>query len=476
MIKSTARGSLFGALLIGPLLVAGCSSREIKVGPNQAEETFALTADWPAFYAGSEAKVDILFMVDNSTSMTPMQEALAQGFAAFMTVLDNLPGGTPDLHIGVVSSDMGAGAGIQNCNGSGDSGILRIGPSDGSRLCAATSDRFLALRTDPVTGQRTTNYTGELPEVFGCMALLGISGCGLEQPLASVLRALGADGSPLPAENQDFLRRDAFLGVVLVANEDDCSARQGAASELFSTNPNNLAGEFGPVNSFRCNEFGHLCMIDGQLRPPVRTAAGTYEGCQSNENGMLTKVSDFVASLRRLKGDPAKVFVASIAGPPAPYEVALNPPPIPDTGGWPAIAHSCGDPGSVGVFADPAVRLAQVTQLLGPYGLFESICGDGGSMPLENIARRMTAPIDDPCVTRPPSGQDCRVVDRWIDPDGTKHAADLESCAGDVAAAPCWRLIDDAACPGAQRLEVDRGGTAAPDGLMTAVDCGGQVI
>ena len=38
-----------------------------------ADETFALTADWPAFAQSPSAKVDILFMVDDSSSMAPLQ-------------------------------------------------------------------------------------------------------------------------------------------------------------------------------------------------------------------------------------------------------------------------------------------------------------------------------------------------------------------------------------------------------------------
>jgi hypothetical protein len=457
---------------IVPLLAAGCSPSEKF---NLGEDVFALTADWRAFHSGPNAAVDILFMVDNSTSMTLMQEQLAQGFTAFMTVLDNLPGGTPDLHIGVVSSDMGAGVGINGCLNFGDNGVLQRGQRSGGQ-CPTPADNFIALRTDPATGARTNNYTGTLPEVFGCIALLGAAGCGLEQPLLSVLRATGADGFEPPGENQGFLRPEAFLAVILVTNEDDCSATEGANSPLFSTNPNTLAGEFGPVQSFRCNEFGHLCLVDGQLRPPSRTQALSYESCQSMEGGMLTKVSDFVTALRRLKGDPAKVFVASIAGPATPYQVALRQAPISDTGDWPVINPSCGTNADGLVFADPAVRLAHMTRLLGPYGLFESICGDGSNMPLENIARQMTAPIDSPCVPFPSAGQSCRVVDRWIDADGAKHAVDVTSCIDDPAAIPCWQLADDAACPGEGRLQVNRGGTSAAPGLMTAIDCGGQVI
>jgi len=78
-----------------------------------------------------------------------------------------------------------------------------------------------------------TNYKGELADVFGCIAMLGSQGCGFEHQLASVLRALGADGAPAPAQNAGFLRPDAFLQIILVSDEDDCSAPP--SSDLFDS-------------------------------------------------------------------------------------------------------------------------------------------------------------------------------------------------------------------------------------------------
>ena len=103
-----------GFLLLG----VGCDRRALPVAQVASpDEAFALTADWPAFAQSPYAKADILFMVDDSSSMAPLQAKLAAGFSDFMTALEHLAGGTPDLHIGVVSSSMGAGrnAGIDHC-------------------------------------------------------------------------------------------------------------------------------------------------------------------------------------------------------------------------------------------------------------------------------------------------------------------------------------------------------------------------
>jgi hypothetical protein len=464
-----------GAIVVA---IAGCSVNSLRTNEQSgAERLFALSANWPAFVQAPPGQpprgaIDILFVVDNSTSMTPLQQQLAAGFASFMNVIDNLPGGTPDLHIGVVSSDVGAGEDlIQNCNGrGGDQGRLQFAPRGACTQTNLDPDaHFIALRTD-ANGSRITNYAGSaLSQVFGCIAVLGDAGCGFEQPLASVKRALGGDGRPPPAENQGFLRDAALLAVVLLSNEDDCSVAPGVP--LFETMTNRtISSQLGPLSSFRCNEFGHLC---AGRRPP-RTATGVMQDCESNESeGFLESVSSFVAFLRSIKRDPAKVFVASVAGPPTPYQVHVTPPLITDTADWPEIGHSCA--GADGAFADPAVRLAQLTGSLGPYGRFESICADGMSTPLQRIATGVTAPLDRSCVARPSAEDTCQVVDRWVESDGIKQAAVLPRCADMPGATPCWSLVDDLrSCPAttAQRLRIDRGGAAIPTGLMTAIDCG----
>src|SRR5262249_59114045 len=91
--------------------------------------------------------------------------------------------------------------------------------------------------------------------------------------LAAVERALGPNA---PSGNAGFLRDYAFLGIVLITDEDDCSAP--ADSQLFDPSQNSNADPLGPLASFRCTEFGILC---GGQSPP-RLAAGPLSNCVSN--------------------------------------------------------------------------------------------------------------------------------------------------------------------------------------------------
>ena len=346
--------------------------------------------------------LDIVFMIDDSSSMKELQNKLAASFPTFMNVLEGLPGGLPNVHIGVVSSSMGAGRNpsVDHCPQGGDQGVFRAAPLGAT--CAQGSLNPGQSFISHVNG--ATNYTGDIADVFSCIAALGDGGCGFEHQFASVLRALGADGQPPPTQNAGFLRPDAYLMVVLITNEDDCSAPPDSA--LFDSSSALISDPLGPLKSYRCNEFGHIC---GGQAPP-RTPAGPTDltgTCRSAEDGRLLRVADVVAALKRLKADPAKVLVAAIAGPKAPYVVDVLPPDLPDVAKWPAVDHSCMETeadGSV-TYGDPSVRIAAWVEAFGANGVFENICAGDFRAALQDIARDLGMIISCPasaarCSTR----------------------------------------------------------------------------
>src|SRR5437762_8677566 len=64
-------------------------------------------------------KLDLLVMVDNSASMEMKQTNLANHFNQLIGQLRKIPGGMPDLHLAVISSDSGAGNWDQKAQGTG---------------------------------------------------------------------------------------------------------------------------------------------------------------------------------------------------------------------------------------------------------------------------------------------------------------------------------------------------------------------
>jgi hypothetical protein len=221
-MRHAAVASFLGLAAAG--LLAGCPDRSIsEVDPLQGRVEYK---DIPVKI---NRDVDILFLIDNSPSMADKQQNLADNFPRFIEVLDSIQGGRPNVHIGVVTSDMGSKGALDpapgppvgklndgRCADLGDAGIMKLSGA------AVSGGLFISdiLQMDGVT--RTQNYSGgsdALKTVFAQMAKVGDGGCGFEQHLEAMKQAL----EPVTAANRGFLRDGAYLAVIFIADEDDCS-------------------------------------------------------------------------------------------------------------------------------------------------------------------------------------------------------------------------------------------------------------
>src|ERR1700733_14413017 len=91
------------ASVASTILLCGCPDRTIsEVVPTQGR------VEGKIIPVKANRDVDILFLIDNSPSMGDKQSNLATNFPQFITVLSTIPGGLPNVHIGVATSDMGA--------------------------------------------------------------------------------------------------------------------------------------------------------------------------------------------------------------------------------------------------------------------------------------------------------------------------------------------------------------------------------
>ncbi len=456
------------------LIGAGCTSRTLEA---PAVKPAASLGSVQTYHQNN--KLDLLFMVDNSLSMHSMQQKLQEQLPLFMNVLQNNPSGLPDIHIGVVSSDMGAPSdtNIQSCTQTGNQGQLQY-KAEGS--CTGTTLADGATFLSDSNG--VSNFTGPIADVFQCIAFLGDLGCGFENQLGSIDRALGADGrGPPPGQNTGFLRDDAILAIVLLTNEDDCSAPPD--TKVYSENGGgeSLSNPLGPVaGGWRCNRYGHLCKdpttgVTGM--PPLTVpsdATGnppmlTLQDCTSNDtdSGLLTPVSKFISDIRALKSDPdSQILVAAIAAPTAPYGIVWRPASNKPSELWPEIMHSCGT-GDTGVtnptaetttdgsFGDPAVRIHQFLDGFRD-SVFFSVCEPSYADALSAIATRINQKFEPPCVggkiAQTTAGTpDCTVTDRIYDSsDRSWKDQVVQDCDENGNQAPCWRLQpgDSATCAG----------------------------
>ncbi|HEY4186222.1 MAG TPA: hypothetical protein VGP07_14190 [Polyangia bacterium] len=369
--------------------------------------------------------VDILMMIDNSSSMTLMQQKLTAQLPTFILSLQSLPT-PPNLHLAVVSSDLGAPGDLTasiGCTAQGDQGDFQFMPRG-----TCTNTTLAANATFISDVNMMPNYTdSSLGDVVQCISLLGDRGCGFEHQLGSIDRALGADGlGPMPTTNAGFLRPNAYLVILILTNEDDCSAPPDTTIYSLGNFMQNISNPDGPIANYRCNggpRGAHLCQDPHAANPtalivPPLTPPGDAQGpatmptldltaCQDNETGTsaLTSVSRFVADVKALKADPDnEILVAAIAGPTVPYTVSWVPAQAGQntTAGelWPQIEHSCGPSSFNDVnpeatqlttdqsFGDPAVRITQFTSAF-HNNVLGSICAASFAPTMNAIAAQI---------------------------------------------------------------------------------------
>jgi hypothetical protein len=446
-----------------------CNTRKLKApdgSPSQVVQARVLQSQ--------NHKLDLLFMVDDSSSMSPLQAKMTARLPDFMQRLQTLPGGLPDLHVAVISSSLGAGAfrDVPGCapGAPGDDG----GKFQHKAGCGLNPNETYIKASQDGT---TNNFTGQIQDVFKCIALLGDQGCGFEHQFESTRQALIKASFPNDPDNGGFLRADAFLGIVMLTNEDDCSVP--ADSQLFDTSVSALSDQppLGGLWSYRCNEFGHTC------KPPLpHGVAGlpmTLTGCVSKEDtaGLyhLTPVADFVSFLTTLKGADNKPFVAIIGGP---YDDSTNPYVVKvhtaqlSTGGTepqPEISHSCMQ--AAGEYADPGVRELKLVNDMN--GVFLPICADDFQPALQQIAMKIGEKLGVQCVngkvtSKADGSPDCDVVLRTTLSTTAFHDDPVPNCSAagpGTTDKPCWQWGADtdtpAKCPAGHILQLCYGAGCA---------------
>jgi hypothetical protein len=408
--------------------------------------------------------LDVLFVVDNSSSTQDKQALFASNFAALAQSLDSFPMGRPNLHIGVVSTTVGTGSDTDfgsSCPKAApsDDGLFQNTPRVPGCSAPATGRFLIDVQQG---GSRATNYEGTLADAFSCIAQLGTTGCGFEAPLEAMKRAL--DGSR--PENAGFLRPDGDLAVIILTDEDDCSTD---GPGLFSLPPT----EAGP-GDFRCTVQGYDCDT-----PISATSGGTYRNCHPRHGGYLKNTSAYVDFLHTIK-DPSQTMVAVIAGDPTqtistgaisqPFAQSL------------ALLPSCSYGNMIG---RPGLRLDEFRQQFGDQGVFQSVCQPNYTGALQQIGigiyQMMSPCLDaavDPVDTDPsnPGRQpSCVVTEHQSASDPGALIPTCKMWSDTMVAAdsplPCWRVDSSTSCTSSGlELQVERT-SPPPVGTVVEMRC-----
>lgn len=434
-----------------PFLLWACNSHPFESpNPQPQQETDQY------FPINPERRLDVLFMIDNSPSMEQEQDNLKRNFPVFMEELNKIP--QVDLHIGVISSDLGAGpSGIQGGCGrvGGDRGILQAKTGCGLQDPMA---KYLVHADDG----KVKNYSGDLATVFGCMASLGVGGCGFEHQLQAARVALREDWTK---ENTGFLRKEAYLGVILVTDEDDCSALP--SSDLFTQDMP------GQQASLRCNLEGHLC--SGKRPMAVENWVSKFSDCTPSTGSKLIDVAEIINDIRARKARPdEQILVAGIFGWPS-SEIDAEYKIIKNAGGDLEVKPTCQ---STNGSAAPGLRMKSFVDGFGASGSFYRICQDDFRDAMKEIGERLRVLIPDPCVaaplvdTSPDSGlqADCQVADRVLE-GGVYKDHPIKSCALSNNEKPCWAPVEDSTCKEAGYKIMVQRTAPAPVGTQQVIKC-----
>jgi hypothetical protein len=427
-------------------------------------------------------QVDLLFVFGNEPSTSQLRNELNRRFPELVKGWDALAyeGFPVSLHLGAVTSDLGAGtftlgSGGQ-CHPGGDGGVMHARGRSADPVCQPLLDGKSFVTLDLRNGTNNLPTSQNLPTTFGCMSAVS-GGCGFIQPLEAARKALV---DPI-AENAGFLRPDALLAIVYLTDEEDCSI--DPASDLFDPT---ATDRYGPLHHFRCARFGIAC--DGGLLPDFGSL-GTLSGCHpaiAAEGARLLDVQRYIDTFTRplaqggLKADPSDVVVLSIAAPPSPLAVRLSTPCADALLPSCALeAHSCVSPGDPNFFGDPGVRVSAVTRAV-PDHLEWSLCDGDYTTPMIELGDRLAAKLTSFCLSAPvadPAAPDCVVED--IADDGTPRPIPACAQSGDVA--PCWSAAESAACapidnPRAgraqqTRITITRAGMPRVEASTTRLDC-----
>ena len=159
------------------------------------------------------ASVDILWMIDNTPTMIEEHEALAASFNSFIAQLDS---SAVNYRVGVITADAN------------ERGVLRTGAANKAIHQAAGVHWPHPEPTYDIP--YITPETEDPQAAFTQMVAVGIWGAWKEQGMETTTMALGigpgwnglSQPNP-PSANQDFLRHDAALFIIMVSDEDDMS-------------------------------------------------------------------------------------------------------------------------------------------------------------------------------------------------------------------------------------------------------------
>lgn len=338
--------------------------------------------------------VDILWVVDSSPSMREEQAELGARFNEFVTALSELEA---NFRMAVVTTDLLTNPARAGQFRTGPGFVTSLGcvePPVELEYCEdlALEQPFLLASDyylddfDPSIGLDTT----ALARDFRCIASAGDCGGSFEMGLEALRASLNRE--TLAGVNENFLRDEAFLLVIFLTDEDDCS--------------NN--GSFTLTRDADC----YAAERRGDMVP-------------------VQEYYDFLVDIKG--GQEEKVLIAGLIGPTdgLPPQTFQQ---LEDDG----VRFSCNSAlgGAEGgtASARDGERYRELIEFVGSRGIEESICQGNFATALTNIGEILRAALDVNCLNKEPRtclddidcGGDLRCVDPGQVGEGARYCSNFE--------------------------------------------------
>lgn len=219
-------------------------------------------------------KLEILFVIDNSTSMIEEQTAVARELTAFINQIRQAGGIRQDFHVGVVTTTVYQHTWVNSVD------WFRTFPEQAGKL-RPVPDFFEDGGVNYDT-QNPRMLTGDDPDLVSNFARLvrqGVGGSGQETPFEALRLALTTDLITTPMSmggNKEFLRDGSRLLIVVLTDEDDCSETARPSVVRIQNRPSiadctEEANSLTPVNWYH-SIFRGLKNADGSPRDLIWTA------------------------------------------------------------------------------------------------------------------------------------------------------------------------------------------------------------
>lgn len=393
--------SLSTALLVSSVVLVACNEHPLVPVTDSIVAEVNETSD-PL----STNAVDILWLVDSSGSMEEEQAELGARFDEFIATLSDL---NADFHMAVVTTDT---------SNAQEAGRFNTSPGRLKSLnCAAVPDELSYCEnldlSRPYLQRTDYGSLGEPLDVnalasdFRCIASTGSCDSGFEQGLTAIERALSPD--LLNGVHNGFLREDAFLLVIMLSDEDDCSN----------------GDSFNLTRDEDC--------YAAERRDDLIAVSSVYERLIEVKTPSEDNAPGLSEEERRREGE-RRVLVAGIIGSDDQRD-ALPMSEIDCSGCWPQYSciQSLGGQAN-GVEAVDGERYRELIELAGSRGVEESICQGSFAAALDRIGDILRENLDLNCLVRQPrtcdDASDCADGVDCINPGdptvGEKYCADFE--------------------------------------------------